>query len=217
MKNVLVLCDSPWHPAEVIEMGLAPLQDDLYHFDFVKAAKDILTPERIAKYPLILCCKSDSVTEANGNPWFEDTVTEVGPKEFEDYIKAGGGFMAIHAGSIGKADTPYGDLVGCVFGGHPLRCGIDVKVTSDHPIMDGVKKEFQIRDEHYQTTVTAPDAVELFRTVSETGGDQPAGYVREMGSGRMCVLTPGHCLDVWHHPEFRKILVNAMNWCLNGN
>ena len=81
MKNVLVLCDSPWHPAEVIEMGLAPMQDVLYHFDFAKAAKDTLTPERIAKYPLILCCTSDSVTEANGMYRFEETVTEVGRKD----------------------------------------------------------------------------------------------------------------------------------------
>ncbi|MDL2232977.1 ThuA domain-containing protein [Ruminococcaceae bacterium OttesenSCG-928-L11] len=214
MTNVLVVCDSPWHPAEVIEWGLAPLEGDEFHFVFVKAAKDILTPERIAGYPLILCCKGNAVTEANNNPWFEDTVTEVGPKEFEDYIRAGGGFMAIHAGTIGKKDTPYGDLVGCVFNGHPLRCGIDVKVTGDHPILNGVAKDFHIRDEHYQMTVTADDAVELFRTVSETGGDQPAGWVREMGDGRMAVLTPGHCVDVFYNPEFQKILVNSMRWCL---
>lgn len=214
MKNVLVLCDSPWHPAEVIELGLAPLEGDEFHFVFVKAAKDILTPERIAEFPLILCCKGDQVTEANANPWFEDTVTEVGPKEFEDYIRAGGGFIAIHAGTIGKENTPYSDLVGCVFHGHPLRCSVDVKITDAHPVTEAVSPSFSIRDEHYQTEVTASDAQVLFRTTSESGGDQPAGYVREIGEGRLCALTPGHCVDVWYHPDYQKLLINAMRWCM---
>ena len=214
MTNVLVLCDSPWHPAEVIELGLAPLEGDEFHLVFVKAAKDILTPERIAAYPLIICCKGDNVTEANGSPWFEEGVTEVGPKEFESYIKAGGGYIAVHAGTIGRKDTPYGDLVGCVFNGHPPRCGVDVKITGRHPVVDGVEN-FSVRDEHYQITLTADDAAELFRTVSESGGEQVAGYAREIGSGRLVALTPGHCADVFYNLNYKKILLNAMRWCLH--
>lgn len=212
MTNVLVLCDSPWHPAEVIELGFAPLEGDDFHFVFVKAAKDILTPERIAGFPLIICAKGDSVTEANNHPWFEDGVTEVAAAEFEEYIKAGGGFIALHAGSIGRKGTPYGDFVGCTFTGHPPRCGIDVKVTGKHPIVAGIE-DFSIRDEHYQTTLDI-EAEELFRTVSPSGGDQIAGYIREIGNGRMAVLTPGHCVDVFYNESFKKILVNTMNWCL---
>lgn len=44
MKRILALCDDVWHPAEVIEKGILPLAADRYHFEFVKAAKDILTP-----------------------------------------------------------------------------------------------------------------------------------------------------------------------------
>ena len=42
MQRVLVICDDVWHPAEVIEKGIAPLAADRYQFEFVKAAKDIL-------------------------------------------------------------------------------------------------------------------------------------------------------------------------------
>ena len=56
MEKVLVICDDLWHPAEVIEKGLAARTDGRFSFDIVKAAKDILTPERIAKYRLIVCC-----------------------------------------------------------------------------------------------------------------------------------------------------------------
>jgi type 1 glutamine amidotransferase len=213
MTDVLVLCDSPWHPAEVIEMGFKPLEGDEFHFVFVKAAKDILTPERIAAYPLIVCCKGDNISEANNAPWFEDGVTEVGPKEFEDYIRAGGGFLAVHAGTLGKRGEPYAELVGFEFKGHPPRCGVDVKITSNHEIVEGIP-DFHIRDEHYMTELLVADGEELFRTLSPAGGEQVGGYARRIGEGRLCALTPGHCLDVFYHPEYKKILLSAMRWCM---
>jgi hypothetical protein len=54
MLNVLVLCDDLWHPAEVVKMGIGPMQGEEFRFDFVMAAKDILTPQRIAQYPVII-------------------------------------------------------------------------------------------------------------------------------------------------------------------
>ena len=45
LMKILVLCDDVWHPAEVIEKGIASLHTKEYKFDFVKAAKDILTSE----------------------------------------------------------------------------------------------------------------------------------------------------------------------------
>ena len=55
MEKILVLCDDLWHPAEIIEKGLEARKDEWFQFDVVKAAKDVLTPERIAKYRLIIC------------------------------------------------------------------------------------------------------------------------------------------------------------------
>lgn len=98
MEKVLVICDDLWHPAEVIEKGLAARTDGRFSFDIVKAAKDILTLERIAKYRLIVCCKSNNVIAANTAPWFEAGVTEVGPAELEEYVRAGGGLLVIHSG-----------------------------------------------------------------------------------------------------------------------
>ena len=68
MENILVLCDDLWHPAEVIEKGLVARKDARFCFDIVKAAKDIITPARIAKYRLIICCKGNSVIAANTAP-----------------------------------------------------------------------------------------------------------------------------------------------------
>lgn len=220
MQKVLVICDDVWHPAEVIEKGMMPLAADNYRFEFVKAAKDILTTEMIKEYPLIVCCKSNNVTSGNPKPWFENTVTEVMGGEFRSYVEQGGAFLSVHSGNVfmGEGDgvAEYTDFVGNRFLSHPPRCEVTLKKEKEHPIMRGVETEFSIRDEHYQMEILAEDADVFLTSHSRTGGSQTAGYTREMGKGRLCVLTPGHTLSVWQNKEFQKILVNAMAWCLAG-
>lgn len=218
MQRILVICDDVWHPAEVIKKGIISLDADGYQFEFVKAAKDILTPGMIAEYPLIICCKSNNVTSGNPAPWFENTVTEVMGTEFRNYVEQGGAFLAVHSGNVfqGEGDgiKEYTEFVGNRFLSHPLRCEVTLKKEKEHPVMRGVEKEFCIRDEHYQMEILAEDADVFLTSHSEAGGTHVAGYTREMGRGRLCVLTPGHTLSVWQNREFQKIFRNAMQWCL---
>lgn len=210
--KVLVICDDLWHPAEVIELGLAGLPAE-YECTVVKTAKDILTPAYLAEFPLVVCCKGNTINAANPAPWFEDGVTEVTPREFEAYVQNGGGFLSLHAGNTAKQGQPYADFVGNYFAGHPPRCSVDVHITQkEHPVARGVS-DFTARDEHYNIVLSCTDAQVFCRTVSETGGEQIGGYTREIGKGRLCMLTPGHTLSVWQNREFLKLLDNAMRWC----
>jgi type 1 glutamine amidotransferase len=213
MKDILVLCDDFWHPAEVIKRGLGSIKTDAFAFDFVCDAKDILYPEMLERYGAIMNCKGNVLTGANNAAWFDDGVTEVGVKELEAYVRAGHGFLSVHSGNTAKEGSAYGDFVGNIFKGHPPRCGIKVEITGNHPIVKGVEN-FTIRDEHYALDCLATDMVELFRTTSETGGNQMGGYTREIGKGRLCVMTPGHILTVWEHPAYQKLILNALTWCV---
>jgi type 1 glutamine amidotransferase len=130
-------------------------------------------------------------------------------------VKGGHGFLSLHSGNTAKEASAYGDFVGNTFAGHPPRCSISVEISGAHPITRGVEN-FSIRDEHYNIKRHAADAVELFRTKSETGGDQIGGYVREIGRGRLCVMTPGHILAVWEHPAYQRLILNALDWCTGG-
>lgn len=225
MKRVLVLCDDLWHPAEVIEKGFALMEGDAYQFDFILAVKDILTPERLAQYPVVINCKSNNVIAANTEPWFEEGVTEVCPQQFLEYVENGGGFISIHSGNafsekfckpeekFQKPCREYIEFVGNHFTGHPPRCPVSVRVTNpEHPVMKGVS-DFTERDEHYQVEVFG-DAETLFETVSETGGVQTGGYVKTIGRGKLCVLMPGNTLAVWENENFRRIVRNAIDWCM---
>ena len=225
MERVLVLCDDLWHPAEVIEKGFARMEGEAYHFDFIMAVKDILTPELLDQYPVVINCKSNNVIAANTEPWFEEGVTEVCPQQFRDYVEQGGGFISIHSGNAfseqfcrteEKFQRPcreYIDFIGNRFTGHPPRCPVSVHVTNPkHPVMKGVN-DFTERDEHYQVEVFAEGAETLFETTSETGGVQTGGYVKEAGRGRLCVLMPGHTMAVWENDNFRQMVLNAIAWC----
>lgn len=225
MGKILVLCDDLWHPAEVIEQGICGLGDGAYFFDVVKSAKDILTPKRLEQYDVVIIAKSNKVNAANTAPWFEEGVTEVGPEEFRAYLERGGGIVFVHSGTciderfLGDADERFKKpargmqaLHGCTMNGHPLRCNCDIYVTDpDSPLTEGVGA-FTVHDEHYQISDLAGDAQVFLQWDSAPGGTQPAGWTRKIYGGRIVVLTPGHTLDVWENPEFRKLLVNAIEW-----
>lgn len=216
MESVLVICDDLWHPAEVIEKGLAARRDTRFQFDIVKAAKDILTPERIARYRAIICCKSNSVIAANSAPWFEEGVTEVMPRDFEAYVRAGGGFIALHSGLAYTEERcmEMCAFTGAAFRGHPPRCTVELHVErAAHPVAKGVS-DFTLRDEHYALELLCSDADVFLTSRSESGGTQTAGYTRTLGNGRICALTPGHTLDVFENARFQTLLTNALEWVL---
>lgn len=219
MKNspirVLVLYGDYWHPAEVIRRGLESFREEDICLDFMTDAKDMLTVPMLDQYDVIMNCKCNQLNEGNQHTWFDPGVTEVGPEELEAFVRSGRGFLSVHSGNAFYAenDSPeYIAFVGNYFVKHPPRCDVQVSPCGDHPITEGLAP-FTIRDEHYEITVTAPDARQILRTESETGGVQNGGYVREIGNGRLCVLTPGHILSVWEHPSFRRLLARSIRWC----
>ncbi len=208
--KVLVLCDDYWHPGEVIEAGLKPLEGE-FAIDYVRDAKDMLTREMLEEYGVIVCCKSNQINGANQNPWFQEEVTEVMPEDFEDWVRQGGGFLFLHAGNTYRDGELLSGLSGNSFTGHPPRCRVDLE-TIPHPVTEGVGA-FSLRDEHYQIVLTAQDASIFLKSRSEKGGEQVAGYTRSFGEGRVCVLTPGHILEVWRQEAFLRLVRQAIEWC----
>ena len=211
--KILIACDDYWHPAEVIEKGLNFLEADGHELHFVKDAKDILTPELVAEYPLFINTKMNQIGSGNQNAWFDRDAAEFQVKDLEDYVRNGGGFLAIHAGNsyYWKETEDYCRFNGCAFVTHPPRCAITVRPVKEHPITEGIS-EFLIRDEHYAVDHLAEDAEVLFESTSETGGTQIAGYVRQMGNGRLCSLMPGHIYSVFQNKTYQEVIRRAIAW-----
>ena len=224
MSKILVISGDIWHPTEVIKAGFSYLDGYYDQMTFMEDAKDMLTADDLQHYDLVICCKGNHLTSGNKVAWFEEGVNECTPKDLEAYVHSGGAFLAVHAGAsfadtnpeahISKPCREYIDFVGCEFRTHPPRCPVTYRVLPvEHPITKGVQ-DFCVRDEHYQIDMTATDALVLMESTSDHAATMPAAYVREMGQGRLCTLIPGHILAVWQNPEFQKLLINAMNWCM---
>lgn len=215
MIRVLVISGDYWHPTEIIRRGLGRLPDAVdFAFDFVTDAKDMLVPDMLDAYDVIVNAKMDNVNEGNQHTWFETGVTEVTPEVFRAWTAKGRGFLALHGGSAfyKEDDSGYVDFVGSYFVKHPPRCEIRMTIDAAHPVTAGVPS-FTYRDEHYELAPVTDDLTVLCTSHSDAGGDQLGAYVRQIGEGRLCVLTPGHILQTMVNPAYQKMLSNALRWC----
>jgi len=209
--QVLVLCDDRWHPAGVVYAGLAALpQGDAaepFTFDWIENAAD-WTAERMAAYPVVMLVKSNNVSATDERPW----VTEDVEQAFLDYVRRGNGLLVVHSGSAGYAETPVlRGLLGGVFAHHPPQCEVTVTPQAGHPLTAG-SAPFTVLDEHYEMALDDAQA-DVFMTTASEHGVHPGGWTRAEGDGRVCMLTPGHNVDVWLHPSFQTLLINALRWC----
>lgn len=205
--NILVFCGDAWHPPEIPRKGLGTLAGSEFTFDWIEDARD-WTPPTMAAYPLVILTKSDNVSVSNKSNWMTDTAQAA----FSEYVRRGNGLLAIHSGTAEYEQKPViRDLLGGVFLHHPEQCPVTMSPRPDHPFSAGIAP-FTLEDEHYFMALDDPQA-DVFMTTSSINGEQPGAWRREVGNGRVAVLTPGHNLEVWLHPAYQTLLINMIHWC----
>ncbi len=205
--KTLVLCGDYWHPARIARTGLEALTGSEFTFDWIEDARD-WSAERMVTYPLAVLTRSNNVSSTDQTEWMTEAVQEA----FLAYVQNGNGLLAIHSGTADYEQKPVlRSLLGGVFTHHPEQCPVTVTPQADHPLTVGVDP-FTLRDEHYFMAMDDP-AVDMFMTTTSEHGEQPAGWRRLEGSGRVAVLTPGHNQEVWLHPSYQALLLNCLRWC----
>ncbi len=205
--KTLVLCDDYWHPAWVPRKGLGALTRNEFTFDWIENARD-WSPETMLRYSLVILTKSNNVSATDQTSWMTDTVQTA----FSDFVRRGNGLLAIHSGTAGYDQMRVlRSLLGGVFTHHPEQCPVTVTPRVGHPLSKG-STPFTLTDEHYFMALDDPQA-DVFMTTASEHGEQPGGWRRVEGTGRVVVLTPGHNLQVWLHPSFQTLLLNSLRWC----
>ncbi len=205
--KTLVLCDDYWHPARVPQAGLKPLDGVDFTFDWIENTSN-WSPGQLAAYPLVILTKSDNVSATDQTGWMTDEIQAA----FVDHVRRGGGLLAIHSGTAGYEQMAVlRSLLGGVFLHHPKQCPVTVVPLAGHSLTTG-GDPFTLKDEHYFMALDDAEA-DVFVTTKSEHGEQPAGWTRREGDGRVAVLTPGHNVEVWLHPSYQALLFNAMRWC----
>lgn len=153
-------------------------------------------------------------------------------KVIEKQMARGCGFMTFHFSTFAPDD--YGEKVVEWGGGYFDWQGDDgkrnwysairtldseAKVGSPgHPVTRGLDGSFKLRDEFYYK-IRFRDGDERLKPillVPELGGgalEQTVAWaVERKDGGRGFCTTCGHFYDNWEHPQFRKLILNALVW-----
>jgi len=221
--NILLLCDDRFHPGDVPTLGVMPLKTMGFSFDVIADAGDF-DPAILSNYAAVIMSKSDHISHQNLDPWKTPAIQDA----FVQYVENGGGLIVTHSGTVaGTATDKLHNLIGCRFAGHPAPVPVTVKPLKPHPVIQDVEM-FIETDEHYALEILADDIDILAASYAPAQGEEAkyatepyfnaparlgiAAYVRTQGRGRVCVLTPGHNIEVWHNPQFQSMLKNALLW-----
>jgi putative membrane-bound dehydrogenase-like protein len=140
-------------------------------------------------------------------------------KALFDFVAAGKGLVLLHAGIwYNFKDWPEynAQLVGGGSRGHDKLGEFKVNLVKDHPITKGVTKSFAITDElYYMTPDPAGTPIEVLAETSHSlkfGHPHPSVFVVKHPRARIAAIALGHDALAHDHPEFKKLLVNAVQW-----
>lgn len=88
---------------------------------------------------------------------------------------------------------------------------IDVTIADpEHPVTKGVSN-FSIVDETYLGCAFQPDNHVLLTTDNPTS-DKAIGWVRTYKNARVCCIQLGHGPTIFAEPQFKKLIVQAIQW-----
>lgn len=181
----------------------------------------VFTSENLARY--------DALIFSNTNNKGFDTDDQ--KKAFQEYIRGGGGFVAIHSSNATERDWSwYRAMVGGKFLRHPPHQEFDVLVTdASHPSTAHLPKRWTVQDECYYSYHLNPDihvllSVDLSTVEDEQKAEYPGEtfgqlfplcWCHEFEGGRQWYTALGHDSWFYEDPLFVEHLRGGILWALD--
>ena len=145
---------------------------------------------------------------------------------FENYIRAGGGYVGVHSAADTEYDWPfYGDLVGAYFASHPAIQQVTVRVDDrTNPATAGLPAAWVRTDELYNYRTNPRGSVKVLARLDEStysggtmGTDHPIVWSHPTsGGGRAFYTALGHTTESFAEPLFAEHLGRAILWAAGG-
>jgi type 1 glutamine amidotransferase len=216
-----------WHH-ESIHEGVTAIRNlgQLHDFTvfWTEDAKRVFNDKELQKYKVVIFLSTTG-----------DILTDEQQAAFERYMKAGGGFVGIHA----AADTEYGwpfytKMVGHMFHIHPEVQTATIKVEdANFPGMDRFPKRFLATEEWYQYDASRSDKLHYLLSVDEKtykpyakwgpkegkgmGNFHPLAWYQEYEGGRAFYTGLGHLPATYADTSFMQHVYGGIYWAATGN
>ena len=196
--HVLFLGDRAYHQPEVrLDDVWGPLARQGIVLDW-EDDLGVITPEVLDRY--------DCVVMYANHP-NDSTEPAAFSQSLDAYIRAGGGFAALHCTSGCFMDSPsWFSLIGARFQSHGAEVFSQDVVDDSHPITRNWSP-FETWDETY-----VQEHIDDNRTLLTTRGDEPWCWTRDHGNGRIFYTASGHDHRTWTHPGWLDHLQRAIVW-----
>jgi type 1 glutamine amidotransferase len=145
---------------------------------------------------------------------------------FENYIRAGGGFVGIHSATDTEYDWPfYGELVGAYFRRHPAIQQASVNLVDADELATRHLPPVWVRtDEWYDFRTNPSPIVNVLLRVDEStytgggmGADHPIAWQREYQGGRSFYTAGGHTNGTYSEPLFERHVLGGVLWAAGFN
>lgn len=154
-----------------------------------------------------------------------DVLNDEQQAAFERFIRAGHGFVGIHAASDTEYDWPwYGELVGAYFREHPSVQAADVVVEdASSAATSGLPKRWNRTDEWYSFRENPRQNVHVLLSLDEgsydpgasnMAGDHPVAWYHEHDGGRAFYTALGHTNESYADPLFLGHVAGGIGWVL---
>lgn len=186
------------------------------HYFEVEATEDaaVFTSDRLGDYDAVVFLNTSG-----------DVLDENEQAAFEEYIRAGGGYVGIHGAAATEYDWAwYGGLVGAFFDDHPPVQQAEIEVVNDtDPSTLHLSSPWTWTDEWYNFRTNPTDSVEVLLEVHEesydggTMGEQhPIAWKQRYDGGRSFYTGLGHTEEAFDDPVFRRHLHEGIEWAAGG-
>ncbi|WP_298869143.1 ThuA domain-containing protein [uncultured Gimesia sp.] len=226
--SVLVFSGTGWyrHPETAAINGwLARLSNDLgMQVDVSETPADITN--LLDRYDVLVLNNSNALTSL---------LDEKQRNKIEQWYKAGGGIVALHAALVRQTDWKwFNELAGCDFNSDSefleARIVVDPK-AKNHPAVQGFGDSFQYKADwtNHDRSVTGLPGIQVLLRVDETtyepvrdyfkerggkamGQDHPIAWTNTLNGGRFFYTELGHDVQSLETKFGRKHITQAIHW-----
>ncbi|MFC9273408.1 ThuA domain-containing protein [Streptomyces zhihengii] len=184
----------------------------------VEATDDasVFTDSGLAPFQAIVFNNTNSTPESG------DLLDESQRAALQRYIRAGGGWVGLHAASASERDWDwYEGLVGAVFDKHPAVQTGRVKVLDrTHPSTEGLPELWERTEEWYNWRTNPTGKVHTLAQIKvrdgvtglDEGVDHPWSWCQNYDGGRSWFTAGGHASSAFQEEDFLRHLLGGIQW-----